>query len=339
MFVRKQVWFWFLGLSVTLPVFACASADRRPVVRGRSGGPAAPPAAPLVPPPPTPLPPPPQAAAVPPAPTTAPQPTGATVLPPTAAVPPVPPAATTPPPPPQADATPPADDGTARLRDLYRLAVERYAAIDGYVVQLCRREQVNGQDKPEELVLFKFRKQPWSVYFKWLGNEGKGREAIYVQGQHDSKIHTLLAAGDMPFTPAGKHISISPDSVFVRSASRHAITEAGVGVLIDNFGRLLDPRAPRGAATLRYLGPVKRPEFELPLEMVEQRIPPGAEPQLPGGGNRFWGFDTVTRMPALIITRDNTNHEVEYYCFTNFQAPVVLTDDEFNPDKLWNQRR
>ena len=62
---------------------------------------------------------------------------------------------------------------------------------------------LNGIVRPEELMHFKFRKQPWSVYFKWLGPEGRGREAIYVQGKYDNKLHTLLAAGDMPFTPAG----------------------------------------------------------------------------------------------------------------------------------------
>jgi len=41
--------------------------------------------------------------------------------------------------------------------------------MDSYIARLTRREQVNGKKQPEEIILFKFRQQPWSVYFKWLG--------------------------------------------------------------------------------------------------------------------------------------------------------------------------
>src|SRR5439155_4762609 len=115
---------------------------------------------------------------------------------------------------------PPINAATS-LRQVQRLAAERYAAIDSYIVRLRRREQVSGKGGPEEVLLFKFRKQPWSLYFKWLGQEGAGREVIYVKGQHENKIHTLLAAGDMPLMPAGRRIALVPDSLMVRSASRH----------------------------------------------------------------------------------------------------------------------
>src|SRR5262249_27126605 len=44
-----------------------------------------------------------------------------------------------------------ATDLDARFRELHRLAAERYAGIDSYIVRLRRREHVNGKDKPEEL--------------------------------------------------------------------------------------------------------------------------------------------------------------------------------------------
>ena len=96
-----------------------------------------------------------------------------------------------------------ANDPSARLHALYGEAAEHYARVDSYIVRLTRREQLNGKDKPEEVLLFKFRKDPWSVYFKWLGTEGKGREVVYVHGQYENKIHSILAAGDIPLMPAG----------------------------------------------------------------------------------------------------------------------------------------
>jgi len=34
---------------------------------------------------------------------------------------------------------------------------------------------VNGRPRPEETLIFKFREDPWSVHFKWLGQEDQGR--------------------------------------------------------------------------------------------------------------------------------------------------------------------
>jgi hypothetical protein len=225
-----------------------------------------------------------------------------------------------------------------KVQALVRAAAERYATIDSYIVRLRRREQVRGKDRPEELMLFKFRKQPWSVYFKWLGTEGKDREVVYVKGQYEDKLHTLLAAGDMPFAPAGKRMALPPDSVFVRAASRHGITEAGVGVIIDGLMNTL-AEIEKGASkvTLRYGGMQQRPEFKTPVESVEMDIPAGLDPSLPNGGRRLFFFDPVQSLPILVITRDDTDHEVEYYCYDHFQYPVKLDDDDFNPDKLWGR--
>jgi len=225
----------------------------------------------------------------------------------------------------------------AQLRQLHQLAVQRYAAIDSYIARMRRREQINGKDKPEEVMLFKFRKQPWSVYFKWLEKEGAGREVVFVKRQYESKIHTLLAAGDSPLMPAGKQLALAPDSLLVRSASRHSITEAGIGNIIDGYGEALDAleRGDRRLGNLTYLGRQKRPEYPTELEAVERLLPPGAESALPRGGRRVIFFDPNHRLPVLVLTYDEQAHEVEYYCYDRIQFPVKLDDDDFNPDKLW----
>ncbi len=229
----------------------------------------------------------------------------------------------------------PVESSASQIRRLYDRAMERYSTIDSYIARLRRQEQVNGRDKPEELLLFKFRKQPWSVYFKWLGPKSAGREVVYVKGRYGNMIHTLLAAGDMPLVPAGKRMALAPDNIFVRSASRHAITEAGIGYLIDRFGTLV--QSPPGAVT--YLGRQSRSDVDVPLEAVEQILRPGQESQLPHGGRRLWMFNAEDGLPMLLITTDHTGHQVEYYCYDRLQCPLHLDDSDFNPDQLWPPRR
>jgi hypothetical protein len=223
------------------------------------------------------------------------------------------------------------------LRRLQQEAAARYATMDSYIVRLTRRETVRGKDKPQEVMLFKFRKEPWSLHFRWLDGEGQGREVIYVKDRYENKLHTLLAAGDMPLAPAGKRLALPVDSMLVRSNSRHAITEAGIGASIGRLGMLLDAveRGDRRWGTLNDLGAQARPEFPMPARAIEHVIPPGAEQDLPGGGRRTYWFDPETKLPLLVTARDDRGKEVEYYFYSHLLYPVRLDDNDFNPDKLW----
>jgi hypothetical protein len=230
----------------------------------------------------------------------------------------------------------------SKLRRLHRLAAEEYARMDGYILRLTRREQVNGKDQPKEIIRVQFRKEPWSVHFVWIEGDAKGREVVYVKGRYDNKLHTRLGPndGNLVMRP-GSRVALAPDSPMVRNSSRHNITEAGVGSLIERFGALVEANAKgdKRWGTLTYLGPQKRPEFDVPVEAAEQVIPPGADKDLPRGGRRLWMFDAAkNHLPALIVTTDDRGHEVEYYLHDRYIYPVQLDDKDFDPDALWGKQ-
>jgi hypothetical protein len=220
---------------------------------------------------------------------------------------------------------------------LHQAAQQRIQTIDSYIVRLIRREMVKGEMNPEEVILFKFRKEPWSIYFKWLGKEGQGREVVYVKGRHEGKIHTLLAAGDIPLMPAGRRMALAPDNILVKSATRHPITEAGIAAAIDRIGGILSAieRGDRKVGTMTVAGSVSRPEFEKAVHTLEHLLPAGTDASLPHGGRRTYFFDPDTNLPMLIIARDERGQEVEYYRYDRLQAGVKLDDADFDPDRLW----
>lgn len=233
----------------------------------------------------------------------------------------------------------PGDKPAVTARGLYEQARKRYAGMDSYIVRLLRREVLNGRMGPDELILFKFRESPWSVYLKWLGKEGNGREVVYVKGRYGGKIHTLLAAGDIPLVPAGRRMALAPDSVLVRSACRHPITSAGFGACIARIGALIaaGEKGDHTQGSLRLVGPANRPELDGPAHGLEHTLPPGLDPTLPRGGKRTYFFDPETRLPMLVMTRDDRDREVEYYRHDRLQASVKLDDDDFDPDRLWGK--
>ena len=56
------------------------------------------------------------------------------------------------------------------------------------------------------------------------------------------------------------------------------------------------------------------------------------------GRQSIWVFDPATTYPVLVTARDDTNQEVEYYCYDRLEYPVHLIDDDFNPDVIWRTK-
>jgi hypothetical protein len=240
---------------------------------------------------------------------------------------------------PPAPATPSPPTPLARTvtpRQLYQAAQDRYATLNSYIARLRRREQVDGKMKPEEIITFQFRKEPWSVHLKWVGEEGKGREVVYVKGRYDGKLYTVLAAGDSIFFPAGKRMAFLPNNPLVLSASRHPITEAGIGASIDHLRDILAAveRGDSKLGSLKLLTSVKRPEYDRPVHALLHHLPPGFDPSFPKGGERTFFFDPDLAMPMLLVAVDERGNQVEYYHYDRLQAVKQLDDDDFNPDKM-----
>jgi hypothetical protein len=107
----------------------------------------------------------------------------------------------------------------------------------------------------------------------------------------------LAAAGQLPPPPGQGQI---------RGASLEAV--------VAQFGKLTqaaDKSDPR-LGTVRYLGVLKRPEFEQQVEAVVHAIPPGSEPELRAGGQRWWYFDLAQHLPVLVVTKDDSGKEIDY---------------------------
>jgi hypothetical protein len=226
------------------------------------------------------------------------------------------------------------------LNNLYRLAVERYASMDSYIVRLTRREQVKGKRRPVEVLAYRFRKNPWSVSAKWIGDEARGREIIYVRGHYGDKVHLAQATGDVvPVSFGNRRLSLPADSAPVRALGRRPLSDYAIGALVAQFGLLKDAveRNDTRKGSVKYLGQLRRPECEQPVEAVLHAIPAGVEPDLPHGGQRWWFFDTELHLPTIIVTCDEHGDEVEYYWYSNFLIPPSgqhLDENLFNPDLL-----
>jgi hypothetical protein len=124
-------------------------------------------------------------------------------------------------------------------------ARQSYAGVRDYTCTLVSQERVGGKLLPENVIAFHFRGQPFSVYMRWLGPKDKlGQEVAYVQGRNNGKMRVHPPKGGLGGMLG--FISLDPRDPKVMENSRHTIYEAGIGNMIEQFGRVWTAERARG---------------------------------------------------------------------------------------------
>jgi hypothetical protein len=151
------------------------------------------------------------------------------------ATPPEPPAAAMPPAPRPSGPAAPAPPASAMDEPLRLIAAAReaYGRVQDYSCVLVKRERVGGQLTPDNVVLMNVRARPFSVYLRWQQpRDLAGQEVCYVTGRNKGqmRVRSSGALGVVGF------VSLDPNDPRARKTSRHSITEAGIGNIIERFG-------------------------------------------------------------------------------------------------------
>jgi hypothetical protein len=135
---------------------------------------------------------------------------------------------------PSQDRLQPAQTAELPLDEPLRMAAEArrvYGQVRDYQGILITQERIKGVLLPEQVIQLSFRKEPFSVYMKWLAPKADaGQEVCYVTGKNQNKLKALAASG---FGRGIGWLSFPIDDPKVTAHSRHKITETGFGNLID----------------------------------------------------------------------------------------------------------
>jgi hypothetical protein len=109
-----------------------------------------------------------------------------------------------------------------------------YQGIKDYTCLFVKRERLRGQLQPENLIDMRVRTQPFSVYLRWLKPAtSAGQEVCYVAGRNNGamRVHSTGLFGAVGF------VTMDPRDPRALETSRHTITEAGIGNLIERYGQ------------------------------------------------------------------------------------------------------
>lgn len=220
-------------------------------------------------------------------------------------------------------------DPIARARQAICECRSRYLRVRDYTCTFTKRERLDGRLTPRHVMEMKSRIEPVSIYFKFLA-PNRGREAIYVKGHNDDRVlaHDVglgkWIAGTMRLDPTGS---------MAMGASRHPITDAGIGPLIETVAqRWADELTPGESLVTFYAGMQVDNRSCTMIESIHPRRQPGflfhkvklyidSELGLP---TRFEAYDWP-RHPGA------SPELVEEYSYRDIRTDVGLRDGDFDP--------
>ena len=216
-----------------------------------------------------------------------------------------------------------ADVPAAQLLRLLDLADKQYAQVHDYTAVMISREQVKDVLQPQERILLKFQRT-FKVYMRWMEGPSKGREGLYVSGNHDDKFLVYEPNGlQRLFTAA-----LEPTDRRVMDKSRHPVTDIGIGRLLEIVGDNA-----RRAARNGVLRVLDRGRGEIAGRRVRQLE--GILPQDAQAGYYAYRvqlfFDEECRLPIRVVVYDWSDQLVEDYTYTELRLNPGLSTLDFDP--------
>jgi hypothetical protein len=216
-----------------------------------------------------------------------------------------------------------------QVAQLIARARESCKGIQDYECTFIKRERINGELLPENVVLMKVRSQPFSVYLRWgLPKSLEGQQACYVAGKNNGmmRAHPVGILGIVGW------VSVDPFDARAMKQNRHPITDAGIVNLVERIARYWEKQ--RTSPTSQ----VQIADYEYnkrPCTRVEVTQPD------PSAGAYAYRcvvyYDKVSHLPIRFEAYDWPKSGgtpggdlLECYSYVNIRTNVGLTDAAFN---------
>ena len=205
-----------------------------------------------------------------------------------------------------------------------------FEKVADYTCTLVKKERINGALTPDNVIAMSVRNDPFSVDLRWLEPRSSvGQEACYVAGRNDGKMRVKSSG----LLGAVGFVSLDPNDPRCQKTSRHAITEAGIGNLLQRFSGRWE------AERKLNITQVKIGEYEYNKRRcvrVETIHPTNPD-------NQFLCFRTViyfdkeNHLPIRVeaydwptVEGDAKGSLLEVVNYANLKLNVGLSDDVFN---------
>ena len=193
--------------------------------------------------------------------------------------------------------------------------------LTNYTCTCTKREFLGGGLRDTEVMFLKFRKEPLSIYAKWIGKAHKGREAIYVKGKNKEQV-----VGHEYIGPLNISVNMDVHGKEAKKNARRPITEGGMLNAVRTFIRYVEMGKQKRDSRLRYLGMETvdgRPAHVI-VRILEK------QPDYPAYLT-FLYIEKERLLPVKCVGYDWDHKLLWVYTNADLKLNVGLADKDFDP--------
>ncbi len=195
-----------------------------------------------------------------------------------------------------------------------------YERVDHYTATFLIQERVDRELGPTQQLELKFKK-PLKIYLRWLTGKHEGRQALYPVGGDELWVRQPLLVGAMT-------VSLDPHSPRARKGGRHAITDVGIGRLLDFISENASRGLQRSEVTIEDGD--RRTTFGRPTRRYILHFPTD-----PAKGyycmTALIDVDREHRLPIYAEIFDWHSQLIERYGYLDLRLNPGLSDEDFDP--------
>lgn len=217
----------------------------------------------------------------------------------------------------------------AKAHELIEKARQRVAELEDYTTVFHKREYVDGELLPDEVVKLKVRLEPRRIYMRWIGEVKKGQEVLWGEGWNDGKIRAHPGGWLGVIT-----VNLNPEGSRAMKGNRHSVVEAGFRHTINLIARDLKTALehPEYVHVIEDLGEKKL--YDQEARGFDARLDKQKYPKFYAYRARIW-IHKKLKLPVRVQIWDKEDGRirlVEDYGYEEIRTDVGLSGRDFDPD-------
>jgi hypothetical protein len=205
-----------------------------------------------------------------------------------------------------------------------RQADAAYDRVAGYTAVFHKQQRVAGKLLPAETILLKCRKQPFSLYMKWIRAPYKGSELLYVAGWNEDRIRAHRG-GILRFITR----NLDPRDPGLMAGNLRPVTSTGIGYLLETVATNIRKAIEAGELTFSERG--RESVYGRNTHILEVVFPKDRA-EVYDGHRYVINQDVGSKILVRIRVYDRDDRLVENYGYENLNLDAPLTDADFDPE-------
>jgi hypothetical protein len=204
-----------------------------------------------------------------------------------------------------------------------REAEAAYDKVRSYTAIFHKQQRVAGKLEPEETILLKCRKTPFSLYMKWIRRPYEGSELLYVKGWNEDRAKAHRG-GLLRFITR----DLDPSHPGLMADNLRPVTSTGIGFLLEAVATNIRKASKRGELTFSARG--EESVYGRKTQVLEMIFPKARAGDY-DGYRHVINQDVESKILVRIRVYDRDDRLVENYGYENLYLNAPLGDAAFDP--------